>query len=92
MYTIEDDLAAELADREVAPVMIGATGALVVFSLLLTVLAGPLMAYTDAAAASVLERTPYVSAVLGEDAAAQVQHRIGEDGQKVELTQDGGGR
>jgi len=33
-----------------------------------------------------------VSAVLGEDAAAQVQHRIGEDGQKVELTQDGGGR
>ncbi|SLM87649.1 Na+/H+ antiporter subunit D [Brachybacterium nesterenkovii] len=87
-----EEMAAELADREVAPVMIGATGALVVFSLLLTVLAGPLMAYTDAAAASVLERTPYVSAVLGEDAAAQVQHRIGEDGQKVELTQDGGGR
>ena len=63
--------------------MTGATAALVGFSLLLTLGAGPLLHYADEAALSVLERSPYVSAVLGEEAAAQLVYSIGEDGQKV---------
>ncbi|PWH06591.1 Na+/H+ antiporter subunit D [Brachybacterium endophyticum] len=74
-------------DRTGAPVpalMFGATGALVIVSVLLTVLAGPLLHYTDEAARSVLDRKPYVSAVLGEDAASHLHWRIGDDGTRVE--------
>lgn len=78
-----EEMADELSRRRVAPVMLGATGALVALSLLLTVLAGPLMRYTDDAARSVLERSPYVSAVLGQDAAGHVRHRIDVDGHRV---------
>ncbi|GAA1645348.1 Na+/H+ antiporter subunit D [Georgenia ruanii] len=46
--------------------MVGSAGALVVFSLVLMVLAGPLYAYTDRAAADLRARTPYISAVLPE--------------------------
>ncbi len=70
-------------DRRVPRIMLGATGALVAFSLLLTVAAGPLLQYTDEAARSVLARSPYVSAVLGDDAAAGLLYRIDESGQKV---------
>ncbi|WP_010532655.1 Na+/H+ antiporter subunit D [Brachybacterium squillarum] len=73
----------ETDGRPIPRVMTGATAALVGFSLLLTLGAGPLLHYADAAALSVLERSPYVSAVLGEEAAAQLVYSIGEDGQKV---------
>ncbi|WP_152352185.1 Na+/H+ antiporter subunit D [Brachybacterium subflavum] len=70
--------------ERVPALMYGATGALVVVSLLLTVLAGPLMHFADEAARSVLDRSPYVSAVLGDDAADQLAWRIGDDGTRVE--------
>jgi len=41
---------------------------LVAVSLAITVVAGPLFAYTDRAATDLLDGTPYLSAVLGEDA------------------------
>ncbi|AXK45973.1 Na+/H+ antiporter subunit D [Brachybacterium saurashtrense] len=69
-------------------VMGGATAAMIVFSLGLSVLAGPLMTYADEAASSVLERAPYVSAVLGEPAAEQLEYRIDDAGQRL----DGEGR
>jgi multicomponent Na+:H+ antiporter subunit D len=47
--------------------MLGATVGLVAVSLLLTVVAGPLFAFTDRAAEDLLERSPYISAVLPED-------------------------
>lgn len=80
-----DEMAGELAERRVAPVMYGATGALVAVSLLLTVFAGPIMQYTDDAARSVLARTPYVSAVLGEERAAEVRNHIDVDGRRAEV-------
>jgi multicomponent Na+:H+ antiporter subunit D len=42
------------------------TGALIAVGLTLTVLAGPIFAYTERAAAEVLDRGQYISAVLGE--------------------------
>ncbi|MHB1064114.1 MAG: Na+/H+ antiporter subunit D [Georgenia sp.] len=47
--------------------MVGSAGALVVFSLGLSVAAGPLYDYTHRAAADLTARTPYVLAVLPED-------------------------
>jgi multicomponent Na+:H+ antiporter subunit D len=44
--------------------MVGATAALVVVSLALTVVAGPLMGYTGRAARDVLDRTVYISSVI----------------------------
>lgn len=55
-------------DVPLPKVMGGATAAMIAFSLVLTVLAGPLMTYADEAASTVLERVPYVSAVLGDEA------------------------
>jgi multicomponent Na+:H+ antiporter subunit D len=49
-------------------VMVGATAAMVVLTVALTVLAGPLYGVAERAAEDVLDRTPYVSAVFGEDA------------------------
>ncbi len=77
------DVELDSPDRRVPRIMLGATGALVAFSLLLTIAAGPLLQYTDEAARSVLARSPYVSAVLGDDAAAGLLYRIDESGQKV---------
>src|SRR5690625_7015694 len=65
-------------------VMSGATAAMIAFSLVLTVAAGPIMTYADEAAQSVLERTPYVGAVLDDEAAGDLVYRIDEEGQKVE--------
>jgi multicomponent Na+:H+ antiporter subunit D len=47
--------------------MVGATMALVVFGLALTVFAGPLITYSSEAATELLARTPYIEAVLGGD-------------------------
>jgi multicomponent Na+:H+ antiporter subunit D len=45
--------------------MVGATAALVVMGLGLTVFAGPLIAYSSEAATELMARTPYIEAVLG---------------------------
>ncbi|HET6561532.1 MAG TPA: Na+/H+ antiporter subunit D [Marmoricola sp.] len=47
--------------------MVGATVGLVAVTLLLTVVAGPLFAFTDRAANDLLDRSPYISAVLPEE-------------------------
>ncbi|MDN5893331.1 MAG: Na+/H+ antiporter subunit D [Nocardioides sp.] len=47
--------------------MVVPTAALIGFSLALTLVAGPLYGYTDRAAHALLERTPYISSVLGSD-------------------------
>ena len=44
--------------------MLVPTGALIAVGLTLTVLAGPIVAYSDRAAAEVLDRDRYISAVL----------------------------
>jgi multicomponent Na+:H+ antiporter subunit D len=46
--------------------MLAPTGALIAVGLTLTVLAGPIVSYADRAAAEVLDRDRYISAVLGE--------------------------
>jgi multicomponent Na+:H+ antiporter subunit D len=76
----------EIVARDVPmpKVMTGATTAMIVFSLGLTVLAGPLMNYADEAAHSVLQRTPYVGAVLGDDAAGDLRYRIDDQGQRLD--------
>jgi multicomponent Na+:H+ antiporter subunit D len=60
----------ELADRDDVgrmPVgMLLPTGALIAVGLLLSVLAGPIFAYTERAADEVLDRGQYITAVLGE--------------------------
>ena len=71
-------------ERPTPKVMSGATAAMIAFSLVLTVAAGPIMTYADEAAQSVLERTPYVGAVLDDEAAGDLVYRIDEEGQKVE--------
>jgi multicomponent Na+:H+ antiporter subunit D len=48
--------------------MVGPAGALVLLSVVLTFLAGPLYGYTDRAAEDLRDRTPYFSSVLGEEA------------------------
>ncbi|WP_181309780.1 Na+/H+ antiporter subunit D [Nocardioides campestrisoli] len=48
--------------------MVVPAAALVVLTVLLTVVAGPLFEFTDRAAADLVARTPYVSAVLGGEA------------------------
>lgn len=46
--------------------MLVPTGALIVVGIMLTVLAGPLVGYTDRTAAEVIDRDRYISAVLSE--------------------------
>ena len=72
------------AERPTPKVMTGATSAMIAFSLVLTVAAGPIMTYAEEAAESVLERAPYVSAVLGDEAADDLVYRIDGQGDKVE--------
>ncbi|RZU62436.1 Na+/H+ antiporter subunit D [Zhihengliuella halotolerans] len=54
--------------RTLPPTMVGATAALVLLGVALTVFAGPLFEFSDQAAESMFERTPYIEAVLGPDA------------------------
>ncbi|WP_323959422.1 Na+/H+ antiporter subunit D [Arthrobacter sp. JZ12] len=53
--------------------MVGATVGLVALGVSLTVFAGPLFSLSDQAAEQMLERTPYIDAVLGEGATAAAQ-------------------
>ena len=62
----EDIALADRVDVGRMPVgMLVPTGALIAVGLTLTVLAGPIVAYSDRAAAEVLDRDRYISAVLG---------------------------
>ncbi|SOC47598.1 multisubunit sodium/proton antiporter, MrpD subunit [Blastococcus aggregatus] len=57
-------------DRPLEPlprVMVGATAAMVVVTVGLTVVAGPLYAVADRAAGDLLDRAPYISAVFGTE-------------------------
>ena len=58
--------------------MLVPTGALIAVGLTLTVLAGPIFAYSDRAADEVLDRGQYISAVIG--AQAMRAHRCAQDG------------
>jgi multicomponent Na+:H+ antiporter subunit D len=67
---LDDSEEVSYADRDDVgrmPVgMLLPTGALIAVGLTLTVLAGPIFAYTERAADEVLDRGQYISAVLGE--------------------------
>jgi multicomponent Na+:H+ antiporter subunit D len=52
--------------RPLPQVMVGATAAMVVVTVSLTALAGPLYAVADRAAEDLLDRGPYVEAVFGD--------------------------
>ena len=66
----EESMDIELADRDdVGRMPIGMlvpTGALIAVGLALTVLAGPIFAYSERAAYEVVDRGQYISAVLGQ--------------------------
>jgi multicomponent Na+:H+ antiporter subunit D len=64
-------------------IMLASTGALVALSLVLTIFAGPFLRYTEAAASAVLERSPYVEAVLGTGASDELVNHIDDDGERV---------
>ena len=51
--------------------MVAATAAMVVVTVGLTFIAGPLYGYTDRAARDLLERTPYIEAVFGDPVPAE---------------------
>ncbi|MCC2334868.1 Na+/H+ antiporter subunit D [Cellulomonas wangsupingiae] len=77
--------------------MVVPTAALVVFSLALTVFAGPLYAYTGRAAQSLADRLPYIEAVLpdgqrgeGESQRAADEGADDPDGAEAEDTRIGG--
>ncbi len=53
--------------KKMPTMMVLPTAALITISLVLTLVAGPLFALTDRAASDLLERTPYLTAVLGDD-------------------------
>ena len=59
-----EDGASRRVLRPLPGVMVGATSAMVVVTVALTVLAGPLYAITDQAADDLLDRAPYIAAVL----------------------------
>ena len=67
---LDDTADIELADRtDVGRMPVGMlvpTGALIAVGLTLTVLAGPIVSFSDRAAAEVIDRGRYISAVLGE--------------------------
>src|SRR5690625_7568521 len=67
-------------ERPTPKVMSGATSAMIAFSLVLTVAAGPIMTYADEAAQSVLERTPYVGAEIGRASCRERGERSGGAG------------
>ena len=49
--------------------MVGSTAGLVVLGVALTIFAGPLFSLSDRAARDMLDRAPYIQAVLGEGTA-----------------------
>ncbi|CAN7478821.1 Na+/H+ antiporter subunit D [Terrabacter sp. LjRoot27] len=54
----------DTAPRALPPTMLGATAAMTIVGLLITVVAGPLFAYTQRAATDLMSREPYVTSVL----------------------------
>ncbi|MFD1506197.1 Na+/H+ antiporter subunit D [Georgenia yuyongxinii] len=63
--------------------MVGSAGALVVFSLVLAALAGPLFTYTDQAAEDLRARTPYINSVLPEGGRGTGQSpEVAEEGER----------
>ncbi|MCL6422335.1 Na+/H+ antiporter subunit D [Brachybacterium sp. JHP9] len=76
-----EDMASDPAP--IPKVMHGATMALVGLSLVFTFAAGPLLSFADDAAVSIMDRSPYVSAVLGDQAAGDLVYRIDDDGGRV---------
>ncbi|HRO29241.1 MULTISPECIES: Na+/H+ antiporter subunit D [Micrococcaceae] len=58
--------------------LVAPTIGLVALGLSFTVLAGPLYSFSDRAATDMLARTPYIEAVLGEEAAAQAALDVGQ--------------
>lgn len=59
--------------RKDSPGLVAPTVALVTVGVALTVVAGPLFEFADEAADDMIHRTPYIQAVLGEEAAHQAQ-------------------
>ena len=59
--------------RKDSPGLVAPTVALVTVGVALTVVAGPLFEFADEAAADMIHRTPYIQAVLGDEAAQQAQ-------------------
>ena len=59
--------------RKDSPGLVAPTVALVTVGVALTVVAGPLFNFADEAATDMIHRTPYIQAVLGDDAAQQAQ-------------------
>ncbi|WP_200946872.1 Na+/H+ antiporter subunit D [Janibacter sp. Soil728] len=64
---ISPPAASQQVDRPMPPLMLGAASAVVVFSIGLSVFAGPLFSYTDAAAQQMITRDAYVKAVLPQE-------------------------
>ncbi|WP_052207249.1 Na+/H+ antiporter subunit D [Sinomonas humi] len=60
--------------------MVGATAGLVALGLALTVFAGPLFSVSQQAANDMLDRTPYITAVLGQDAAHEAAQQAAQAG------------
>jgi multicomponent Na+:H+ antiporter subunit D len=58
--------------------LVAPTIGLVALGLSFTVFAGPLYSFSDRAATDMLARTPYIEAVLGEEAAAQAALDVGQ--------------
>ena len=54
----------DTAPRALPRTMLGATAAMTLVGLLITVVAGPLFAYTQRAAADLTSRDPYITSVL----------------------------
>jgi multicomponent Na+:H+ antiporter subunit D len=63
----DDSGPAQVSDRPLPRLMVAATAGMVVVTLLLTVVAGPLYRLADRAAVDLLDRGPYLTAVLGAD-------------------------
>jgi multicomponent Na+:H+ antiporter subunit D len=72
-----DGPGATLVAKGPARGMVYPTIGLVALGLSFTVFAGPLYTFSDRAATDMLTRTPYIEAVLGEEAAAQATQDLG---------------
>jgi multicomponent Na+:H+ antiporter subunit D len=59
--------AVDTSQRALPRMMLGATAAMTAVGLLLTLLAGPLHAFTERAAADLQQRAPYITSVLPEE-------------------------
>jgi multicomponent Na+:H+ antiporter subunit D len=65
---VEVAVAVDTSPRALPRLMLGATAAMTAVGLAITIFAGPLFTFTQKASADLLARTPYVNAVLPEEA------------------------